>query len=172
MEYSPEQYTKFYIEQALFKLMSDYGYEKISVKEIAEKAGVGRATFYRYFKSKEDVIEYYFTSKTKEFLFEQRYYPRCREDYAKIVCDVFEKLKKNKDNFKLIKKAHLEYMYLDFLNRNFVETFRREFEKQSAYAPYIYAGMLFNVSMQWLDNDCADSIESLSQALINAIYFE
>lgn len=47
MDYAPEEYTRFYIVQALFKLMSAYEYDKISVTDIAEKAGVGRATFYR-----------------------------------------------------------------------------------------------------------------------------
>ncbi len=62
MEVAPEEYTKHYIVQALFKLMGSYAYEKISVTDIAEKAGVGRATFYRYFKRKEDVI--FFTLST------------------------------------------------------------------------------------------------------------
>ena len=170
MEYAPEEYTRFYIVEALFKLMNEYEYEKIAVTDIARKAGVGRATFYRYFKRKEDVIEFYFTHNTKEFLFEQRFYPRCREDYMLIVRSVFEKFKKNQACFKLIRRAHLEYLYLDFLNRNFSEMFRREFERESVYAPYCYAGMLFDVSMAWLDRDCADAIEELSETVLNAIY--
>ncbi len=172
MEYAPEEYTRHYIVQALFKLMSEYEFEKISVSDIALKAGVGRATFYRYFKRKEDVIEFYFTHNTKEFMFEQHYYPRCREDYIKIVRDVFEKFKKNKECFKLIKRAHLEYLYLDFLNRNFTETFKREYEETGRYAPYLYAGMVFNVSMLWLESDCKDSVENLAETMINAIYFD
>lgn len=172
MEYAPEEYTRHYIVQALFKLMSEYEFEKISVSDIALKAGVGRATFYRYFKRKEDVIEFYFTHNTKEFMFEQHYYPRCREDYIKIVRDVFEKFKKNKECFKLIKRAHLEYLYLDFLNRNFTETFKREYEEKGRYAPYLYAGMVFNVSILWLESDCKDSVENLAETMINAIYFD
>ena len=76
MEYAPEEYTRHYIVQALFKLMNEYVYEKISVTDIAVKAGVGRATFYRYFKSKEDVINFYFEHNTKQFVFAQRYIPR------------------------------------------------------------------------------------------------
>lgn len=59
-DYAPEEYTRHYIVQALFKLMQEYSYEKINVTDIVQKAGVGRATFYRYFKSKEDVITFYF----------------------------------------------------------------------------------------------------------------
>lgn len=172
MEYTPEEYTRHYIVQALFLLMNEYEYEKISVTDIAAKAGVGRATFYRYFKRKEDVIEFYFTHNTKEFLFEQRYYPRCKADYLSIVRNVFEKFRKNKDCFKLIKRAHLDYLYLDFLNRNFTANFQKEHDGENVYAPYLYAGMLFNVSMRWLENDCADSIETLAETMIDAIYFE
>lgn len=171
MEYAPEEYTRHYIVQALFKLMEEYEYEKISVTDIAAKAGVGRATFYRYFKRKEDVIEFYFNHSAREFMFEQRYYPRCKADYTDIVRSVFGKFRQNKERFKLLKRAHLEYLYLGFLNRNFAAMFNEEFAGANAYAPYLYAGMVFNVSMLWLENDCADSIDGLAETMINAIYF-
>ncbi len=172
MGYAPEEYTRYYIVQALFKLMNEHEYSKISVTDIAEKAGVGRATFYRYFKRKEDVIEFYFSHNAKEFLFEQRYYPRCRADYLNIVREVFKRLQKNKECFKLIKRAHLEYLYLDFLNRNFSDMFRKEYESSNLYAPYLYAGMVFNVSMLWLENDCSGNIDDIAEMMIDAIYFE
>lgn len=170
MECSPEEYTRFYIVQALFKLMSEYAFDKISVTDIAEKAGVGRATFYRYFKRKEDVIIYYFDHNTKEFIFSQRFYPRCKEDYIKTVLRALTVFKENKEVFKLIKKARLEYIYLDYLNVNFVKTFETDYPNSEIYSPYIYAGMLFNVSMAWLENDCKDNAEDLSEIIVDAIY--
>lgn len=170
MECSPEEYTRFYIVQALFKLMSEYAFDKISVTDIAEKAGVGRATFYRYFKRKEDVIIYYFDHNTKEFIFSQRFYPRCKEDYIKTVIKALAVFKENKEVFKLIKKARLEYIYLDYLNVNFVKTFENDYPDSGIYSPYIYAGMLFNVSMAWLENDCKDNVEDLSRIIVDAIY--
>lgn len=172
MEYSPEEYTRFYIVQALFKLMNEYEYEKISITDIAEKAGVGRATFYRHFKHKEDVVIYYLEHSAKEFIFSRRFYPRCKDDYIQTVHEVFTKFKENKEQFKLIKKSHLEYLYLDYLNKKFTMTFENDHSGENKFTPYIYSGMLFNVSMAWLDNDCAEPIETLSQVFINAIYFE
>lgn len=171
MEYAPEEYTRHYIVQALFKLMASYEYEKINVTDIAEKAGVGRATFYRYFKRKEDVIIYYFEHNKKSFEFEQRIYPRCKEDYIKIVTNVFTLFKQNKEPLKLIRKAHLEYIYLDYLNKNFSTLFQNEYPDKHLYNTYIYAGMLFNVSMAWLDNDCAEDVKKLADMVIDAIYF-
>ena len=60
MDLAPEDYTRHYIVTALFKLMHEYEYEKIAITDIARKAGVGRATFYRYFKNKAEVITCYF----------------------------------------------------------------------------------------------------------------
>lgn len=172
MEYAPEEYTRFYIVQALFKLMNDYAYEKISVTDVAAKAGVGRATFYRYFKSKEDVLIYYFEHEKKEFVFSQRFYPRCKDDHILIAESVFTKFKEHKEQFKLIRKARLEYIYLDYLNKRFIETFEAERQTASIYAPYLYAGMLFNVSMKWLEDDCNEPVKALARTVVNAIYFE
>lgn len=153
MEVLPEEYTRYYIVQALFKLMSSYEYNKISVTEIAEKAGVGRATFYRYFKRKEDIIVYYFDHYKKEFIFSQHLYPRCKDDYVKVVTSVLTLFKQNKEPIRLLRKARLEYLYLDYLNKNFAKMFAEDYPDSSEYAPTLYSGMLFNVSMKWLDED-------------------
>lgn len=42
--------------EAAFALFEDSGYERTTVDDIAERAGVSRATFFRTFRSKEDVI--------------------------------------------------------------------------------------------------------------------
>jgi len=41
---------------AAFDLFDECGYEQTTVDAIAERAGVGRTTFFRNFRSKEDVI--------------------------------------------------------------------------------------------------------------------
>jgi AcrR family transcriptional regulator len=41
---------------AAFELFDERGYEQSTVDDIAERAGVGRTTFFRAFSSKEDVI--------------------------------------------------------------------------------------------------------------------
>ncbi len=169
MDYSPEEYSRYYIVEALFMLMKEYAYEKISVTDITAKAGVGRATFYRYFKRKEDVIRYYLEHYTKLFVFGQRFYPRCREDYLRIAEDAFSLFKEQKERFKLLRAARLEYIYLDYLNHCFSEMFAREHPELNRYTPYLFAGMLFNVSMAWLDGDCAESVSSLAGAVIEQL---
>lgn len=170
MEYTGDEYVKHYIIQALFKLMSEHVYEKITVTDIVKKAGVGRATFYRHFKTKEDVLIYYFVRATKAFESEQRYYPRCKEDYIDIVKRVFTLFKQQKEQLKLLHRAHLDYLYLDYLNDNFSKMFEATFPGENKFKPLLYAGMLYNISMSWLDEDCKTSVDDLSNLIIDAIY--
>jgi len=44
------------LAQAAFELFDERGYEQTTVDDIAERAGLGRATFFRHYPSKEDVI--------------------------------------------------------------------------------------------------------------------
>ena len=68
-----------------------------------------------------------------------------------------------------MRKARLEYIYLDYLNKNFKLKFENEYELTNVYQPYLYAGMLFNVSMAWLDNDCKEDIDTLAETIVSAI---
>lgn len=49
--------TKQKIMTAAKSLISEKGFEHISIDEIAKKAGVSTGSFYTYFKRKEDVVE-------------------------------------------------------------------------------------------------------------------
>lgn len=53
------QQSRRAITAALLDLMEKHPYEKITVKDIADKAGVARLTFYRNFSDKEDVLRNY-----------------------------------------------------------------------------------------------------------------
>ena len=44
------------LAQAAFDLFNERGYEQTTVDDIAERAGLGRATFFRHYRAKEDVI--------------------------------------------------------------------------------------------------------------------
>ena len=48
--------TRRLLKEALLELIRERGYEKISVRDITERADVGRSTFYSHFTSKEDLL--------------------------------------------------------------------------------------------------------------------
>ncbi len=50
------KYTREWTFEALFKLLEYRKYADIRISEIIEKAGISRATFYRNFESKDDIV--------------------------------------------------------------------------------------------------------------------
>lgn len=44
------------ILEALFALMTERGYERLTIQNLIDRAGVGRATFYAHFESKDELL--------------------------------------------------------------------------------------------------------------------
>lgn len=51
------RYTKMMVKQEFLKLLNIKTLEKITVKEICERAGINRATFYKYYDNPFDLLE-------------------------------------------------------------------------------------------------------------------
>ena len=48
--------TRSRLRELALQLFAEQGYEKTSLREIAERLGVTKAALYYYFKSKEDIV--------------------------------------------------------------------------------------------------------------------
>ena len=132
MEYAPEEYTKHYIVTALFKLMHAYEYEKIKVTDIAEKAGVGRATFYRLFQEQRRRHNLLFrTSHTGICIRAAHFIHVARKITLEVVSDVLGVFKANKEPFKLLKRAHLSDLTLIFSTKTFLKCLQRNIGQKS-----------------------------------------
>jgi probable dihydroxyacetone kinase regulator len=69
--------TKLALSQSLRQLMGEKPLDKITVKEIVEKCGVNRQTFYYHFKDIYDLLDWMFTHDGEEFA---RKYPQIHMD--------------------------------------------------------------------------------------------
>lgn len=58
MNIKEDNQTRKRIIESLFELLAKKEYHDITISRIVDKAGLGRRTFYRYFKTKDEVIEY------------------------------------------------------------------------------------------------------------------
>lgn len=63
-----ENKTKEIILEAFNSLIEKNAFDRITVQMILDEAGVGRATFYRYFKDKYDVMNYNYMKFLEEYL--------------------------------------------------------------------------------------------------------
>lgn len=50
------QRSRELILEALFALMTERGYERLTIQNLIDRAGVGRATFYAHFQSKDELL--------------------------------------------------------------------------------------------------------------------
>lgn len=164
MQYTSGDYSRHYITEALFRLMEDNPFNEITISDVAKKAGVGRATFYRYFNSKEDVLKFFFDRAQSEFASEQIYRPRCKEDYLDVIKRVLIYIKKYKQRLQLLAKAHLEYIYLDYVDRALSDLFKNEIDDDNRYKAAGYAGAISNITLHWIKSDCKDDEETVLQA--------
>lgn len=60
------------VVEGLWELLEDKSFEKISVSELVERAGIGRVPFYRNFSNKEEVLKRSFNMKLQAWLSEQQ----------------------------------------------------------------------------------------------------
>ena len=52
--------TKYVFAKSIMELMESQSLDKITVTDIVKKSGMTRQTFYRYFKDKYDLVNWYF----------------------------------------------------------------------------------------------------------------
>ena len=55
-EVTPRSDTRARIQEVALELFAEQGYDKTSLREIAERLGVTKAALYYHFKSKEDIV--------------------------------------------------------------------------------------------------------------------
>ncbi|MBQ3670249.1 MAG: TetR/AcrR family transcriptional regulator [Treponema sp.] len=162
--------TKDFIVQALFALMETMPFEKISVTDITKKAGIGRATYYRHFETKEDIIRYFFTREMHGFNADIHPTTVNKDDCYEMIFRVFSGMKEKKDALSVIIKAHLESIYLEFLNKSMLENHQERWQQFSVYEAYYAAGCLFNVSLAWVRNDCAESVKTMADMYFAQVF--
>lgn len=153
------------ITNALFDLLEEKEYQNISITDIVNKAGLSRVTYYRHFKTKEDIVLRFFKI-TKDKFIKQISLNNLdsSQNYELIILGLFLFFKANIKANKCLRKAGLESELLKFLSNEFLENLPVKLDK---YVAYFVAGALYNVLINWLDNDCKDSIDVVSKPFID-----
>src|ERR1700678_1056551 len=64
---TPRTDTRSRVQEVALELFAQQGYEKTSLREIAERLGVTKAALYYHFKSKEDIVHSFTDDYFAEF---------------------------------------------------------------------------------------------------------
>jgi len=105
--------TRLFIINSLLELLEKRSYNSITINMIADKATLGRRTFYRYFKTKDDAMKY-----ITEQLMDQFADTVIRNDshgIEEVTIAYFQFWEQYINILLLLKKAHLLYFIEDNL---------------------------------------------------------
>lgn len=156
--------VKAHITEALFSLMREKSFSDISVTEIIKKAKVARASYYRNFSSKEEVL----TQLIDGVL----------EDFKRI--SGFDH--SNYRSFRIVRISFLyflEYgnyildMYYSGFTAKLLEQLNQFHEINAGIMPlhsiekyslYMYIGALFNTGIMWLQSGARESADDIAKA--------
>ena len=164
--------TKGLIALAVYALMFKKDYDDISVKEICERAGISRMSFYRYYSKKDDIFVDYCDDRFEEFYEETH---RSNDlPIREFTYRMFAFIQKYKRQLKILKKANREFMLLNQLNnyaRYLVANLKNaevvERKNNPLFAPFV-AGGLFNILMIWIDSED----QNLTPELLNTMLYD
>jgi AcrR family transcriptional regulator len=164
------------IVEALFRLMEKLSYTKISVSGIIKKAGVSRQTFYRHYKSKDDVIFQFLERCFAPSPLDKAAPPASIGDlnkgYVYLKTLPLQKIIRHSAALKIILNSeaeHLVYQYEDKWKAHMVNLFKNKFTPQENI--YFRYTVLFSISgstqviCDWIKNDMPIPIEKLIEWL-------
>lgn len=148
---------------ALVELMKERDLDSISIKDIVERAGVGRSSFYRNFNSKEDILLLYI-----DHLFDatSESAPFSDKNLRDYMISRFRSYKKHKDLFLVMRRSgllHLLYRQTLFNVKRSVAFFDMY---RNPYQAAFFSGAGTSVLIQWIESGFRESEEDLSDMFI------
>ena len=180
--------TAILFDEALIYLLEDKDIEYITIKEICNKAGVNRSTFYLHYENIDDLVEEtmnyinkkfmnYFNENTKEFI--EKIKNSKLEDLKLIekryLTPYLSFIKENKKIFKASfnnpngMKAKNKYNHLkDYILNPILDRFNIA-EKEKNYLLTFYINGIMAIIKEWIDIDCKDSINDIEDIIIKCV---
>ena len=151
--------TKEKIAQSLMDLMQDTKFESITIKQICNKAGVYRSTYYRNFQSKEDIIKYKLSMIMNEYLEEySKQEEKTNEKYFLVLFNSFKRYDKFlKTIHKQKQSSILQQVLLEYFQKIQIN------EKTEKYDMYYHLGGIYNFIICWIENDMEETPEQLTE---------
>lgn len=178
--------TALLMDEALLLLLEKKEYEFITVKEICEKAGVNRSTFYLHYETIDDLLYEAIEMINKRFQLtfnNKKINPQCltKEDLFLIddnyLIPYLNFIKENKKVYKLIhtnpylfrKQETFEKLYNELFSKILDKYGVEETEKEYIFSFFSFG--LVAVIQKWIENDCKDDIEKMAMIMKKVIIY-
>lgn len=179
--------TALLMDEALLILLEKKDFEFISVKEVCDKAGVNRSTFYLHYENMDDLLKETLELINKKFndSFETKItnLKFATKDDLFFIKDEYlipylNLIRKYKKIFRLIHdKPYLfnndyarETLYNSLFNKILDIYGVKDEDKEYIFAYYTQGTLA--IILKWVEKDCVDSIEKISKLIIEVINYK
>lgn len=176
--------TALCMDEALIALLKEKDLEYITVKEICEKAGVNRSTFYLHYETITDLVNEAAETVNKRFLsyFQQNAHEFADEISAKELQELvlitqdylhpyLHFISENKNVYRAAfrnpneMQVNIKYR---FLKKYIIEPILKRFGVPDVFWKYYivyYIEGVMAIIKEWLNNDCTDSVETIAAVI-------
>lgn len=168
MAYSSNKESKRFsrecIYRALLELLGEKEYEKITLTEIAERAGLSRNAVYRNFEYKDNIIDDYLFELTENRINEASETLTTKED----ILSLFQFLYNSKDIIYPIYKAGLvTSLYKVFIKSK--DLYMKNKDRKADYMNSYFLGGLFAVYLNWMEKDFVETPEEMTDMAVSLL---
>lgn len=150
-------YVRAAITDALLELLRAHELDEITVDALARTAGVGRASFYRNFASKEDVV----SCRLRQLLtaWKRSFEASGETDVGVMFASLFEHIRANQDFYLLLHRRGLAHLLLEYI----VEDSGPKPGQPSAqaYTHAFFAYGLYGWIEEWLARGMVDGTDQI-----------
>lgn len=176
--------TALCMDAALISLLKVKDLEYITIKELCEKAGVNRSTFYLHYESIADLVEEALENTDRRFLsyfseeaqgIADRIESADLSELVLITQDYLEPylrfVSENKDIYRAAfrnpreTQRNIKYRYI---KKHIVEPILKRFHVPDIYWRYYiayYIDGIMAIIKEWLETDCKDSVEMVAAVI-------
>ena len=170
------KYTREWTFEALSRLLELKAYEKINISEIIIKAGISRATFYRNFRTKDDIVKLKVKMFFEDFFASLYDYFKKDEPNGEIVLiqQFFRRIDEEEKLVDVVIKTKLEYLMvagiLEVINHRREQFYSlvKTDKKTEAYTIEITASSAWTLLSRWHRSGKEESSQELSNIFSSA----
>lgn len=154
-------YVKKAISDAVIKILKEKSLNDISISEICNVAGVGRASFYRNYQNKEDILKQYNLKLIKEW--GERFENDPKSSIHNVFGSLFQHYKDNTDFYMLLYKNDLTYIILNTIKE--ISGPKPDMNNKDAYGKAFISYGIYGWVVEWMSRGMKDSAEDINEML-------
>lgn len=152
-------FLKECMADALLKLLEKKTIDEITISEITDTANVGRVTFYRNFKSKEDIL--HFKCQVIEERWNEQLTPEEKADTSLLIYSFFNLMNSIRKTLIILYRANLHHIVLLSIFGSLKEK-NADMTDDTVYSAAFISFGMFGILTEWVNDGCKKTPQELT----------